>query len=94
MPFANGKGLSLPAQAARQAGQQRASAQAGRWHRAGNDPSAPISTRIPINPRPPIMHNFEYDPNAPVRGGGGGRGRGANAAGTPAPAAAPARGGN
>ena len=31
----------------------------GRWHRAGNDPSAPISTRIPINPRPPIMHDFE-----------------------------------
>jgi mannose-6-phosphate isomerase-like protein (cupin superfamily) len=34
-------------------------AQAGRWHRAGNDPSAPMSTRIPFNPRPPIMHNFE-----------------------------------
>lgn len=34
-------------------------AQAGRWHRAGNDPSAPWSTRIPINPRPPILHNFE-----------------------------------
>ena len=31
----------------------------GRWHRAGNDPSAPWSTRIPINPRPPIMHNFD-----------------------------------
>ena len=31
----------------------------GRWHRAGNDPSAPWSTRIPINPRPPILHNFE-----------------------------------
>lgn len=31
----------------------------GRWHRAGNDPSAPMSTRIPINPRPPILHNFE-----------------------------------
>jgi mannose-6-phosphate isomerase-like protein (cupin superfamily) len=54
-------------------------AQAGRWHRAGNDPSAPISTRIPINPRPPIMHNFEFNPNAPVRGGRGrGRGRGGN----------------
>ena len=32
---------------------------AGRWHRAGFDPSAPMSTRIPFNPRPPIMHNFE-----------------------------------
>jgi mannose-6-phosphate isomerase-like protein (cupin superfamily) len=31
----------------------------GRWHRAGNDPSAPMSTRIPINPRPVILHNFE-----------------------------------
>ena len=31
----------------------------GRWHRAGDDPSAPISTRIPFNPRPTIMHNFE-----------------------------------
>ena len=31
----------------------------GRWHRPGNDPSAPMSTRIPINPRPVIMHNFE-----------------------------------
>ncbi|MCP5411973.1 MAG: hypothetical protein H6924_07550 [Alphaproteobacteria bacterium] len=31
----------------------------GRWHRAGNDPSAPWSTRIPINPRPPILHNFD-----------------------------------
>lgn len=31
----------------------------GRWHRAGFDPSAPWSTRIPINPRPPIMHNFD-----------------------------------
>jgi mannose-6-phosphate isomerase-like protein (cupin superfamily) len=31
----------------------------GRWHRAGNDPSAPWSTRIPFNPRPPILHNFE-----------------------------------
>jgi quercetin dioxygenase-like cupin family protein len=34
-------------------------AAAGRWHRAGNDPSAPWSTRVPINPRPPILHNFE-----------------------------------
>ena len=31
----------------------------GRWHRAGDDPSAPMSTRIPFNPRPPLMHNFE-----------------------------------
>ncbi|PZU09099.1 cupin domain-containing protein [Sphingomonas sp.] len=31
----------------------------GRWHRAGNDPSAPMSTRIPLNPRPVILHNFE-----------------------------------
>ena len=31
----------------------------GRWHRAGFDPSARWSTRIPVNPRPPIMHNFE-----------------------------------
>jgi mannose-6-phosphate isomerase-like protein (cupin superfamily) len=31
----------------------------GRWHRAGNDPSAPMSTRIPFNPRPTILHNFE-----------------------------------
>jgi len=62
-------------------------AQAGRWHRAGDDPSAPISTRIPINPRPPIMHNFEIDPNAPPPGAGrGGRGRGAAAPGGAAPA--------
>jgi mannose-6-phosphate isomerase-like protein (cupin superfamily) len=32
---------------------------AGRFHRAGNDPSAPMSTRIPFNPRPPILHNFQ-----------------------------------
>ncbi len=31
----------------------------GRWHRALSSPNAPISTRIPINPRPPILHNFE-----------------------------------
>ena len=31
----------------------------GRWHRATNSPASPISTRIPINPRPPILHNFE-----------------------------------
>ena len=31
----------------------------GRWHRATNSPNSPISTRIPINPRPPILHNFE-----------------------------------
>lgn len=30
----------------------------GRWHRPGNDPSAPMSTRIPFNPRPVILHNF------------------------------------
>ena len=35
------------------------SAAQGRWHRAGNDPSAPWSTRVPFNPRPPILHNFE-----------------------------------
>ena len=28
---------------------------AGRWHRLGNDPSAPMSTRIAFNPRPIIM---------------------------------------
>jgi len=49
----------------------------GRWHRAGNDPSAAISTRIPFNPRPPIMHNFEVNPNA-AAGRGPGRGRGGN----------------
>jgi len=32
---------------------------AGRWHRALNSPNAEMSTRIPINPRPPILHNFE-----------------------------------
>ncbi len=31
----------------------------GRWHRAGDDPSATWSTRVPFNPRPPILHNFE-----------------------------------
>lgn len=31
----------------------------GRWHRAGNSPLAPMSTRIPFNPRPVILHNFE-----------------------------------
>ena len=40
-------------------------AQKGRWHRAGNDPSAPMSTRIPFNPRPPILHNFQPTPPAP-----------------------------
>ena len=60
-------------------------AQAGRWHRAGNDPSAPISVRIPINPRPPIMHNFEIDPNAPPPGAGRAA-RGAAPAGAAAPA--------
>ena len=33
----------------------------GRWHRAGNDPGAPWSTRVPFNPRPPILHNFAAD---------------------------------
>jgi len=36
---------------------------AGRWHRALSSPNAPISTRIPINPRPPILHNFEPGPD-------------------------------
>lgn len=31
----------------------------GRWHRAGDDPGAPWSTRVPFNPRPPALHNFE-----------------------------------
>ncbi|RAK51275.1 cupin domain-containing protein [Phenylobacterium deserti] len=31
----------------------------GRWHRAANAPGAPMSTRIPFNPRPPILHNWE-----------------------------------
>jgi mannose-6-phosphate isomerase-like protein (cupin superfamily) len=39
-------------------------AQQGYWHRAGDDPGAPMSTRIPINPRPVIMHNFEPAPAA------------------------------
>ena len=34
-------------------------ADTGRWHRAGNGPGAPMSTRIPFNPRPPILHNVE-----------------------------------
>jgi mannose-6-phosphate isomerase-like protein (cupin superfamily) len=55
----------------------------GRWHRAGNDPSAPISTRIPINPRPPIMHNFEFNPNAPAPGAGRGRGQAPAGGATP-----------
>jgi len=33
----------------------------GRWHRATNSPNSPVSTRIPINPRPPILHNFELE---------------------------------
>jgi mannose-6-phosphate isomerase-like protein (cupin superfamily) len=36
----------------------------GRWHRAGNDPAAPWSTRIPFNPRPVILHNWEPVPPA------------------------------
>jgi mannose-6-phosphate isomerase-like protein (cupin superfamily) len=34
----------------------------GRWHRPSNNPNAPMSTRIPFNPRPPIFHNFAVDP--------------------------------
>jgi mannose-6-phosphate isomerase-like protein (cupin superfamily) len=33
----------------------------GRWHRASNSPNAPMSTRIPLNPRPGILHNFENE---------------------------------
>jgi len=33
----------------------------GRWHRPSNAPDAPISTRIPFNPRPVILHNFATD---------------------------------
>lgn len=36
-------------------------AQKGRWHRPSNAPGAPISTRIPFNPRPVILHNFGTD---------------------------------
>jgi mannose-6-phosphate isomerase-like protein (cupin superfamily) len=36
-------------------------AQKGRWHRPSNAPDAPISTRIPFNPRPVILHNFATD---------------------------------
>lgn len=45
----------------------------GRWHRAGNDPSAPMSTRIPFNPRPPILHNFEPTPETAQGGSAGAR---------------------
>lgn len=31
----------------------------GRWHRPSNSPNSPMSTRIPFNPRPVILHNFE-----------------------------------
>ena len=31
----------------------------GRWHRPSNNPGAPMSTRIPFNPRPVILHNFD-----------------------------------
>ena len=37
----------------------------GRWHRASNSPLTPMSTRIPFNPRPVILHNFEPAPPAP-----------------------------
>ena len=40
-------------------------ADTGRWHRAGNSPNAPMSTRIPFNPRPVILHNFEPVIEAP-----------------------------
>ena len=36
-------------------------AQKGRWHRPSAAPDAPISTRIPFNPRPVILHNFATD---------------------------------
>jgi len=36
-------------------------AQKGRWHRPSNAPDAPMSTRIPFNPRPVILHNFGAD---------------------------------
>jgi len=36
-------------------------AQKGRWHRPSNAPGAPVSTRIPFNPRPVILHNFATD---------------------------------
>jgi quercetin dioxygenase-like cupin family protein len=36
-------------------------AQKGRWHRPSNAPDAPMSTRIPFNPRPVILHNFATD---------------------------------
>lgn len=36
-------------------------AQKGRWHRPGSAPGAPMSTRIPFNPRPVILHNFATD---------------------------------
>ncbi len=38
----------------------------GRWHRASNSPNTPMSTRIPFNPRPPILHNFEPPPETPA----------------------------
>ena len=34
-------------------------ADTGRWHRPASAPGAPMSTRIPFNPRPTILHNFE-----------------------------------
>lgn len=36
-------------------------AQKGRWHRPSNAPDSPMSTRIPFNPRPVILHNFATD---------------------------------
>ena len=34
-------------------------ADTGRWHRPSSAPGVAMSTRIPFNPRPPILHNFE-----------------------------------
>lgn len=31
----------------------------GRWHRPSNNPGVAMSTRIPFNPRPVILHNFD-----------------------------------
>ncbi|WP_419815312.1 hypothetical protein [Glacieibacterium sp.] len=33
----------------------------GRWHRPSSAPDTPMSTRIPFNPRPVILHNFATD---------------------------------
>ena len=36
-------------------------AEAGRWHQPSNSPNAPMSTRIPFNPRPAMLHSFDPD---------------------------------